>query len=137
MASGNGIAAQALARLGWITGDVRYLEAAERAVRAGFASIERAPEGHAAMLNALDECLEPVEIVVIRGHGAELASWHAALSREYAPRRLVLAIPSETAGLPEALATKRPRDRTVAYVCRGPVCSEPIERLDALSASRP
>jgi hypothetical protein len=41
--------------------------------------------------------------------------------------------------LPAALASKRPRDRTVAYVCRGPVCSVPIDRLDApgLTVARP
>jgi uncharacterized protein YyaL (SSP411 family) len=137
MPSGNGIGAQALARFGWLTGESRYLEAAEAAIRGAHASLARAPEAHAAMLNALDEYLAPVEIVVIRGRGAELESWHAALSRDYAPRRLVLAIPSDAVGLPEALAMKRPQDRTVAYVCRGPVCSAPIERLDALSASRP
>ena len=87
------------------------------------------------MLNALDEYLEPVEIVVIRGEAAEAQAWQAALAREYAPRRLVLAIPSGAEGLPEALAAKRPRDRTVAYVCRGPQCSEPIESLAALSLS--
>ena len=67
--------------------------------------------------------------------GARTAA--AAVVAGLAPRRLVLAIPSHVVGLPEALAMKRPRGRTVAYVCRGPVCSEPIERLDALSASRP
>jgi uncharacterized protein len=139
MASGNGVAAQALARLGWVTGETRYLDAAERAIRAGFASMLRAPEAHAAMLNALDEYLEPVEIVVLRGSGASLDEWRSALSRAYAPRRMVLAIQSGTAGLPEALATKRPRDHTVAYVCRGPVCGDPIESIDApaLSASPP
>ncbi len=139
MASGNGIAARALARLGWLTGEARYLEAAERTVRAGFPSMQRAPEAHAAMLGALDEYLEPAEIVVLRGEGAELDRWHAALSRAYAPRRMVLAIPAGAAGLPEALATKPARGGTVAYLCRGPVCSEPIERLDApaLSASLP
>ena len=116
-------------------GETRYLDAAEAAVRgAGYASVARAPEAHAAMLNALDEYLEPVEIVVIRGAGAELAAWQSELARAYAPRRMVVAIPAEAAGLPEALAAKRARERTVAYVCRGPVCSEPIERLDALGA---
>ena len=61
------------------------------------------------MLNALDEYLEPVEIVVIRGRRRPNSqAWQAALAREYAPRRLVLAIPSDAAGLPEALATEAP-----------------------------
>ncbi len=130
-AGGNGIAARALARLGWLTGEQRFLDAAEATVRAGYASVARAPEAHAAMLNALDEYLEPVEIVVIRGAGAELAAWQSELAGAYAPRRMVVAIPAEAEGLPEALATKRAKQRTIAYVCRGPVCSEPIERLDA------
>jgi uncharacterized protein YyaL (SSP411 family) len=131
MASGNGVAAQALARLGWLTGETRYLDAAEAAIRGGYASLTRAPDAHAAMLNALDEYLEPVEIVVVRGAAGELAAWQSALARPYAPRRMVIAIASDVAGLPAALADKRPRDRTVAYLCRGPVCSEPIDRLDS------
>jgi len=139
MASGNGVAAQALARLGWLTGEVRYLDAAEATIRGGYASLARAPDAHAAMLNALDEYLEPVEIVVVRGDPGELAAWQSALGRSYAPRRMVIAIATDVAGLPAALAAKRPRDRTVAYVCRGPVCSEPIDRPDApgLTEARP
>jgi uncharacterized protein YyaL (SSP411 family) len=131
MASGNGVAARALARLGWLTGEVRYLAAAEATVRGGFGSLARAPEAHAAMLIALDEYLEPVEIVIVRGAGEELAKWQSSLAGRYAPRRMVLAIPSGAAGLPEALASKRAGPKTIAYVCRGPVCSPPIERLDA------
>ena len=139
MPAGNGFAALALARLGWLTGELRYLDAAESTVRGGFPSLSRSPQAHAAMLMALEELLEPVEIVVIRGTAAEATAWQAALAHEYAPRRMVIAIPADTAGLPEALAAKRPRDRTVAYVCRGPTCSEPISSLEALAvrAERP
>jgi uncharacterized protein YyaL (SSP411 family) len=133
MPSGNGIAAQALARLGWLTGETRYLDAAEAAVRAGFPSLARAPEAHAALLNALDEQLEPVEIVVIRGTAKEAASWRSALARGYAPRRMVIAVAADVTGLPAALASKPVRERTVAYICRGPVCSEPVESLAALN----
>ena len=131
--SGNGVAAQALARLGWLCGETRYLEAAEAAVRGGFPSLARGPEAHAALLNALDEYLEPPEVVIVRGAGPELDEWQAALARTYAPRRMVVAIPSDAEGLPVALAGKQRRGKTVAYVCRGPVCSEPIESLAALS----
>ncbi len=132
MPAGNGIAAQALARLGWLTGDTRYLDAAESTVRGGFPSLTRSPQAHAAMLTALEEHLDPVEILVIRGPAAEVASWSGRLARSYAPRRMALAIPSDALDLPEALANKRARDRTVAYVCRGPQCSEPITDLEAL-----
>ena len=94
--SGNGVAAQALARLGWLTGETRYLDAAEAAVRGAGPSFARAPEAHAAMLNALDEYLDPVEIVVIRGATAEVGSWQRMLARAYSPRRMVVAIPAGT-----------------------------------------
>ena len=126
MPAGNGVAAQALARLGWLIGETRYLEAAESTIRSGFPSLARSPQAHAAMLTALDEFLDPVQIIVIRGPAAEAAEWLASLARSPSPRRMVLAIPSDASGLPEALASKRPRDVTVAYVCRGPQCSEPI-----------
>jgi uncharacterized protein YyaL (SSP411 family) len=130
--AGNGVAAQALARLGWLLGETRYLDAAEATLRGGFASLARVPQAHTAMLNALEEYLDPVEIIVIRGPGDAAAEWSAALAPLYAPRRLVIAIPADATGLPEALASKRPRDGVVAYVCRGPQCSEPVDDLPRL-----
>jgi uncharacterized protein YyaL (SSP411 family) len=135
MPSGNGVAAQALARLGWLTGEMRYLDAAEAAVRGAWPALVRAPEAHAALLNALDEHLEPVEIVVIRGAAAEAEAWRRGLARAYAPRRMVIAIPADASGLPEALSAKRAGDRTLAYRCHGPVCSEPIHDAAALAVS--
>jgi uncharacterized protein YyaL (SSP411 family) len=135
MASGNGIAAQALARLGWLTGETRYLDAAASAVRAALPSIARAPQAHATMLNALDEQLDPVEIVIVRGEPAEARDWLGKLSRGYAPRRLAFAVPPDASDLPQSLAGKPVRERTVAYVCRGPVCSEPLFDVGKLAVS--
>ncbi len=130
--AGNGVAAQALARLGWLLGEMRYLDAAEQTLRGGWASLSRVPQAHTAMLNALDEYLNPVEIVVVRGSAASVAEWSAALAALYEPRRMIIAIPAEVTDLPEALASKRPREATVAYLCRGPQCSEPIDDLSQL-----
>ncbi len=129
---GNGIAAQALARLGWLLGETRYLEAAEATLRGGWASLSRVPQAHMAMLNALDEWLVPPEIVVIRGPAAAVAGWSAALAPAYAPRRMVLAIPQDAPDLPDALASKHAGDGTAAFICRGPQCSEPIDDLSRL-----
>src|SRR5688572_4357481 len=122
MPGGNGVAAQSLARLGWLTGETRYLDAAEAAVRGAWPSLVRGPEAHASVLNALDEFLDPVEILIIRGDAADAESWRRQLVQNYAPRRMVVAIPADATGLPEALTAKRALVRTVAYVCRGPVC---------------
>jgi uncharacterized protein YyaL (SSP411 family) len=130
--SGNGIVAQALARLGWLLAETRYLDAAEATLRGGWPSMQRVPQAHVALLNALDEYLDPGEIVVIRGPAEAVSAWSAALAMLYAPRRMVVAIPADAAGLPDTLAAKRERESTVAYICQGPQCSEPIAELPRL-----
>jgi len=130
--SGNGVAAFALARLGWLLGETRYLDAAEQTLRGGWASINRAPQSHAMMLTALEEFLKPPQVVILRGSDAELGPWSASLAMLYAPRRMAFAIPGDAPDLPEALAAKRPRESAVAYLCEGPQCSEPIDDLPRL-----
>jgi len=130
--SGNGIAALALARLGWLLADTRYLDAAEACLRGGLPSMQRAPQAHTSLVNALDEHLDPGEVVVIRGHADAAIAWSIALATQYAPRRMVFAVPADATGLPDSIASKQARAGTVAYVCRGPQCSEPITELPLL-----
>jgi len=131
--SGNAVAAQALTRLGLLLGETRYLDAAARVLRAAWLPLERYPHGHAAMLVALDEHLEPPEIIIVRGAAQEAALWRDELTKLYAPKRLVFAIPATTADLPPALADKPALDGTVAYICRGMTCSPPVKSLEALA----
>jgi uncharacterized protein len=130
--SGNGIAALVLQRLGYLLGEPRYLAAAERTLRAAWPALEKHPLSHATLVNALEELLQPPEIVILRGEPAAIEAWQRELAQLYAPRRLVLAIPSDASGLPPALADKPARGTAVAYVCRGSTCSAPVESLEAL-----
>ncbi len=130
--SGNGVAALALARLGWLLGEDRYLAAAERTLRGGWASLGKSPQSHTAMLTALEEHLDPPQIVILRGDAQTIGQWVRSLAPLYAPRRLVLPIPADASGLPEALAGKTPRGAAVAYVCQGPQCSAPVDDLARL-----
>ena len=130
--AGNGVAARVLLRLGYLLGESRYLEAAERTVRAGWAPLEQHPQAHMAMLTALDELLHPPQIVIVRGEASAIEAWRRELARLYAPRRMVLAIPADAPDLPPALAQKAPRGPATAYVCRGNVCAEPIDSFGEL-----
>jgi len=133
--SGNGIAALALQRYGYLLGEPRYLTAAERCLRAGSAQLSRDSLQHATMLASLEEYLHAPEIVILRGRGSEIEPWRRQLAKLYAPRRVVLAVPSDAADLPDAIAAKpAATDRISAYVCRGSVCSEPLHTLQLLSA---
>jgi uncharacterized protein YyaL (SSP411 family) len=133
--AGNGIAAQVLLRLGYLLGESRYIEAAEQTLRAAWHDINSFPHAHNALLTGLEEYLYPTETVVLRGPQDELASWQTALAQDYAPRRLVLAIPAGTIALPGALDSYTPPAQGVlAYVCRAGRCLAPLGELDALQA---
>lgn len=132
--SGNGIAAFALQRLGFLLGETRYLDAAESTLRAAWRAIEEYPHGHVTLLTALEEYLQHPEIIVIRGDD-EIERWRDAAGRLYAPRRLVFAIRSDEVDLPGALADRKPVDaETVAYRCLGTHCEMPVTSWEALAA---
>jgi len=133
--AGNGIAARVLIRAGYLLGETRWLEAAERTLRAGWLAINRFPHGHMSLLEALDEYLSPPEIVIVRAQPADQGTWQRELGRLYAPHRLVFSIPADLQGLDPALADKKPGQATRAYVCRGSTCSAPLESLPDLVRS--
>jgi hypothetical protein len=134
--AGNGVAAVALGRLGHLLGEPRYLEAAERTLRNAWSQVSRLPYAHATLLDALDEQLEPPEVVVLRGEGVDLGKWLERATSRYAPRRLSLAIPAGAIGLPAGLAERRPpASGCLAYVCRGTHCDAPIADWPALDRS--
>ena len=75
MPSGNGIAAFALQRLGFLLGNSRYLEAAEGTLTFAWQALEDYPHGHSSLVTALEEYLEHPEIVILRGEPGEIGRW--------------------------------------------------------------
>jgi uncharacterized protein YyaL (SSP411 family) len=133
--SGNAIAAFALQRLGHLLGRPQWLAAAEGTLRAAWRGLEQRPQGHVAMLAALEELIHPPQIVIIRGEATQIEEWRSQLARLYAPRRMIFAIPEDSAQLPAALADKPARGAAVAYVCSGSVCGPPLTSLAQLIVS--
>jgi uncharacterized protein len=131
--AGNGIAARALNRLGWLLGETRYLDAAERTLQLAFLALESHPLAYPTLLMALREALDPPEVLILRGAPSRLREWQAALAQGYRPQRLLYAIPSDAVDLPAALADKKPQGEIIAYRCRGLQCSAPINRIEELT----
>jgi uncharacterized protein YyaL (SSP411 family) len=124
--SGNGIVALALLRLGHLLGEPRYLDAAERTLKALYPGLRRYPSAHNALLNAVEEYLEPTQIIVLRGRSAELSAWQTRCVQNYAPRRMVFAIPNDATDLPAPLAQRAARGEVAAYICTGLACGTPV-----------
>jgi uncharacterized protein YyaL (SSP411 family) len=132
--SGNGVAAAVLCRLGFLLGELRYLDAAQRALQAAWSGLRDYPLAHMGLINALEDCLAPAQILVVRGDEQSTLRWSSELQALYAPTRMIFAIPSGTEGLPPALAAKRAMDGTVAYLCTGMACSAPMGNLREIAA---
>jgi uncharacterized protein YyaL (SSP411 family) len=129
--SGNGIAASVLCRLGFLLGETRYLDSAQRALQAAWAGIQEYPQAHMSLVNALEDFLSSMQILVIRGDAAGATQWAADLGAIYAPTRMIFAIPGG-AELPAALAAKSAGASTVAYLCAGMTCSAPMTDFSEL-----
>jgi uncharacterized protein YyaL (SSP411 family) len=127
--SGNGVAASVFCRLGYLLGELTYLDAAERTLRAGWPMLRQYPQAHMSLVNALEDFLASTQILIIRGDAPQVERWSAEIGALYAPTRMIFAIPRDAAELPPALAAKRAAADTVAYVCIGMTCSAPITDL--------
>jgi len=128
--SGNGVAARALLRLGHLLGETRYLDAAERTLRAAWPTLQHMPHACCTLLRALNDFVDPRTHVVIRFDGAtEEQRW---LGKRVAMRRTdVYPIPAASS-LPGVLAAQKYTSGGVAYLCRGTSCQPPIGSPESL-----
>lgn len=129
--NGNGIAAAALQRLGHVLGEMRYLEAAERTLKAFDMVVQHSPAACPSLLMALQEYNEPPVVVILKGPVDQMQAWKLELNREYLPNVISLALPAELENLPATLTRISP-EAVNAWVCRGVQCLPPINDLDVL-----
>ena len=130
--SGNGVAALALQRLGHITGESRYLDAAEHTLQLFYPALAQHPNGYTSLLLALEEAIEPPRVVVLRGPAGELRQWQQVLGQRYLPATLILAVSEAAAGLSPLLAKSLMPGAVNAWVCQGVTCLPPVDKLETL-----
>jgi len=131
--SGNGIAAFALQRLGFLIGSEKYLSASKRTLENSFELITKTPQGHLTLINTLEEYFDHPEIIIITGEISEISKWKESTNKIYSPKRMIIAIPINEKDLPSALDNKKCiNNKTTAYICRGSKCSNPITRFEDL-----
>ena len=132
--SGNAIAARALARLGHLLGESRYLRASESTLRSAWDAVGRIPHAHNGMLDVAEEYLSPPQTIVLRGQPDQIALWRQRCQVRYVPSRMSFAVPAGETELPGMLGLRTPRGEVCAYVCEGHHCEAPVERFDQLES---
>ena len=136
--SGNGLAAEVLARLWLVTGETRYRDRAEALIAAFSGQINRNFFPLATLMNASELLQQGAQIVIAGEPGADdTRALHAAAIRAPAVARVVTVVPPGTE-LPRSHPAhgKGPVEgRAAAYVCVGQTCSLPATDADGLRAA--
>ena len=131
--NGNGIAAVALQKLGHILGEPRYLQAAERTLKAFDSSIANNPAACASLCHALEEFLVPPSLVIVRGETKKMAAWRHHILQQYYPHHLFFYLDEKAKDLPNTLQREFSTNVN-AWVCKGVVCSPSVNNLQQLLA---
>lgn len=134
--SGNGVAAIALLKLGYLLGNTDYINAAERCLKAAYSSMHRLAISHCTMLNALELFLKPPRIIIIRGGKKHLQDWettnrNSLINPAQYANTLIFAI-HESIDLPSSLRDKKSKGGFCAYVCEGQTCRPAIPSMEKL-----
>ena len=135
--SGNAMAARVLLRLAAWTGEGRYRDSAERAIRSVVPFVTRYPTGFAQWLSAMDLALAPVVEVAIVGEPGDgaTAALLAETRRGFRPNQVTaVAADPATSDIPLMAERVAIDGRATAYVCRGFACRLPVGEPDALRA---
>ena len=129
--SGNAVAALALNRLGFLTGETKFADAAADTIALFWPQMGRQPAAFGTLLAALEEQLRPPRTIIVTGPQDQFRPWRELLDSAYLPTTIVLHLHSDLDSLPPVLA-KPVEDRVNAYVCEGVTCLPPIRSPEDL-----
>ena len=136
--SGNGTAAEVLARLWLLTGKDGYRAGAEAVITAFSGEIARNFFPLSTLLSAAELLFDPIQIVMIGDWSAEDTKLLANMALSAAPPSRVFQCFQPGSDLPEthpAHGKKQKNTKATMYVCRGQSCSLPITDPADLTAA--
>ncbi|MEO0529948.1 MAG: thioredoxin domain-containing protein [Planctomycetota bacterium] len=127
---GASLAATALVRLGKLSGNAKYLDAAHGTLKAAAPLMKKAPTATGQMLAATDLWLGPTKELVLMGIGPDAEAIASELRASYLPR-VVLAGrigPCQPTALMESTFEGKSsiNGEATLYVCQDHTCGEPI-----------
>ena len=125
--NGNAVAANALLQLGLLSGQTKYMDAAERTIRCGYDSLSKQAISHCCLLHALELYLNPGITIILRGESEALNDWKLIANRYFIPQLVCFSIESKI--ITKDLQDKKPVGEICAYICEGTLCKPVITDL--------
>ena len=137
--SGNAMAATALMRLSLVTGKQRYRDAAEQAIQATLALVQRYPSAAGQMLQAVDMLAGPsYEMVLVAdAESAEGRQANSLLQQRYLPNKVLITTSADGPAAPQAVADllagkEMLGDSPTLYICEGFTCQAPAQGIEEI-----
>ncbi|WP_437186292.1 thioredoxin domain-containing protein [Planctomicrobium sp. SH668] len=130
--SGNGMMATALAKLGKLTSNERYLNAATRTLNSISSMLVDHPRAGGQSLLALDFLLGPTYEIVVRDSGDHLATeFSSAVWQRFIPNRVYLrwSASAQSTLTAELLNGKEPSQGSSFYLCEQGLCQLPCHSI--------
>lgn len=133
--SANGVAIDALFRLGHWLGETRYIDAAEAGLKAASSLLSKHPQACATALRALHRQLDPPAHVLVRAEASSMSAWRELLNRH--PQLDAWIVPADADKLPGILAEQilADGDQARAWLCRGTQCLAPVTSPEELAVA--
>jgi hypothetical protein len=124
--SGNSVAALSLLKLETITGEKRFLQAAEKTFHLFTERLQKFPQAVPYLLQALDFSLQDRVRIVIAGKqdSAKFEELLRAAHSAYQPNKIIL---GNTGSVEEFSKTLPAKGDATAYVCHGNTCQPPTD----------
>ena len=136
--SANSLAANGLLRLAALTGESRWQEAGEAAVRAVGPVMGQHPTAFAELLGALERMVRPpVEVAVVGDPGdPATGGLTAEIRRRFLPTAVSVSAPPGTGAHLTPLLADRPLvdGKPTAYVCQHFACQQPVTDPETLAS---
>ena len=127
------MAVSVLGRMHALTGDGRYLTAAEQALAEVGPGATRYPSAFAQWFSAADFIVGQPAGIALVGRGAERDDLLQVVRETYRPRTVAASAPDEHGAQVPLLQGRQPLDgRAAAYVCHGFVCKLPTSDADVV-----
>ena len=124
--SGLVYATDALLQMGYLSGDQRFIDSAERSINYVRKSFGDNMTSNVSAINLLHDGNIEREIIIVR---CSEPSWNEIIKEKGYYNKFILYINNDYKDLPDAIGSKKPKGDFSAYICQGMSCLKPITNL--------
>ena len=128
--SGNSITIGVLMELYELTGNTKYVDAVENAIKSAHDSLNRSSSSHSSLLLAAPKTDNSKRLIIIRCEENDLKYNQNQINKLQNLNDNIYFIPNNINLIANGLSDKKPKGNFRAYICQNNICLEPISSIE-------